>query len=125
VRAVYCKNRIVTIIFGFLLLAVTGVYLMVPIGIRATHIPGTERCIELPEKTYYAAPGLVNAGYDTLVFIAISFRILSFSLAGENLSSRARSFFRGDGLTHLSQSLLKGGQLYYLYVLLSPSLSTC
>jgi hypothetical protein len=40
------------------------------------------------------------------------------SVGGSIWGARAKSFFRGDGLHHISKSLLQGGQAYYLSVIL-------
>ena len=60
---------------------------------------------------------MLNAVNDTLIFIAITYRILSCSVVGDSRSARARSFFEADGLPRLSKALLQGGQLYYLWVI--------
>jgi len=57
----------------------------------------------------------MHAIYDTLVFLAISFRILSYTVVGDTFEARVKSFFRGTGLPSLSRSILQGGQLYYLF----------
>jgi hypothetical protein len=57
-----------------------------------------------------ALPAAINFTLDTLVFFAISLRIVSHSIEDRAL---LRSFFRGDGLFSLSRSLLHSGQLYY------------
>jgi hypothetical protein len=65
---------------------------------------------------YPSFPLIAHFAFDTLVFFAISLRIVSFSIVGDTFGARMRSFFRGDGLPNLSRSLLYGGQLYYLSV---------
>jgi len=62
---------------------------------------------------YPSFPLIAHFAFDTLVFFAISLRIVSFSIVGDTFGARMRSFFRGDGLPNLSRSLLYGGQLYY------------
>lgn len=55
---------------------------------------------------------------DTLVFFAISYRIVSSAMVSSTWSARVKSFFMGDGLLNLSKALLQGGQVYYLSVFL-------
>jgi hypothetical protein len=79
-------------------------------------------CIITRIAPYVSIPILVHAAFDTLVFLAISFRIMSFSIVGDTFSARMVSFFRGDGLSSLPRSLLFGGQAYYVFVIGSPHL---
>jgi hypothetical protein len=56
---------------------------------------------------------VLNAVYDTLVFLAISYRIISYTIIGDSWSARVKTFFGANGLPRLSKGLLHGGQLYY------------
>jgi hypothetical protein len=116
VRGVYGNSKIITAIFGFLLFALFGLSFLVPIAIRGETIGPTKRCIDPQVHVYASAPVVLNAVIDTLVFVAISCRIVCTSLVGNTFGARVRSFFLGDGLFNLSKSLLQGGQLYYLFV---------
>jgi hypothetical protein len=81
------------------------------------HIGTTKRCLNTAARPFGIAPIMLNAVNDTLIFIAITYRILSYSVVGNSRSARARSFFEADGLPRLSKALLQGGQLYYLCVI--------
>jgi hypothetical protein len=61
---------------------------------------------------------------DTLVFLAISYRMTSFAMVKSTWRARTKSFFTGDGLYYLSKVLLQSGQIYYLSVFLVASIST-
>jgi hypothetical protein len=61
-------------------------------------------------------PIILTAVNDTLIFIAISYRMVSLSMVSGTWSARAKSFFTGDGLHHLSKAMLQSGQAYYLSV---------
>jgi hypothetical protein len=65
-----------------------------------------------------AAPIILTAVNDTLVFLAISYRVVSSATVAGTWRARTRSFFTGEGLYHLSKTLLTSGQVYYLFVLL-------
>ncbi|KZP13846.1 hypothetical protein FIBSPDRAFT_868975 [Athelia psychrophila] len=52
--------------------------------------------------------------HDTMVFLAISYRLAADAVAAGDWRSRVRSIATGKGLFSLSRSLMKGGQLYYL-----------
>jgi hypothetical protein len=78
-------------------------------------IPYTRRCTEgILNFAFTAVPVILTAVFDTLVFLAISYKMVSISMADNNCSAHVRSFFRGDGLHKLSKSLLRSGQVYYL-----------
>lgn len=56
--------------------------------------------------------------FDTLVFVAISVKVLKInSIWHFPGKSWVMSFICGDGLNHLSKVLLRSGQIYYLWVL--------
>jgi hypothetical protein len=58
----------------------------------------------------------LTAVNDTLIFLAISYRMMSLSAVDGPWTARAKSFFTGDGMYRLSKSLLHSGQVYYLSV---------
>lgn len=115
VSAVYSNKKAIVALFCSLWLALVGVYIIDNIHITKgyAHIPGTKYCIQLNKLDAMAA--LSNAIYDTLIYLAISWRMASFSVVGHNWTARIKSFFRGDGLLDLSKSLLRSGQIYYLW----------
>jgi len=112
VKAIY-NHKIVTIFFGFLLFALFGLCFLFSIAAKSGHIGPTRYCIVTHFEHYGSMPNLLHSIYDTLVFIAISLRIVSYSIVGDTFGARMRSFFRGAGLPSLSRSVLQGGQLYY------------
>lgn len=57
---------------------------------------------------------VLNSLYDTMIYIAISWRLASFSISGDGWRDRVRSFVVGDGLLGLTKGLLQSGQSYYL-----------
>ena len=117
-RAVYFNNKIITTFFGFLLFSIFGSSLIMPIYLDAAHIKGTQRCMLNIPNICYTLPSMLNTVFDTSVFVAISLRMASYCMVGDTLSTRIWSFLRGDGLPSLSKSLLQGGQLYYLFVII-------
>src|SRR5262245_23022580 len=72
VRAVYAKNKIITAVFGFLLLMLLGTSFTTLFSVRGSHIGTTQRCMDATVTDYAPMPFLVNATYDTLVFITIT-----------------------------------------------------
>lgn len=82
--------------------------------IRPVHILNTQHCIAT-SREYLALPSIVTCINDTLVFLAISFRLTADAATERTWRARAQSIFQGKGLYSLSRSLMKSGQTYYLY----------
>ena len=78
------------------------------------HIGPTNRCINTGIHAFGFVPIVINAVNDTLIFVAISYKILTDTTLGDTWRARARSFYAANGLPRLSKALLQGGQLYYL-----------
>jgi len=116
VKAIYVDSKIVTVCFGLLWLAIFGSLFSIPFDTTATHIGPTKRCIIITVNYHSVIPLILQSAFDTFIFIAISFRIASYSMVGDTFVARIKSLFRGRGLPHLSRSIIQGGQLYYLFV---------
>ncbi|KZP29518.1 hypothetical protein FIBSPDRAFT_946782 [Athelia psychrophila] len=115
VRAVYGNSLRVTYFFGFCYTVVFVTCMLVPSTYNAIHIGPTEYCIDGEVKPWIAFLAIsCNAVNDTLVFLAISYRIASASIAGDDRRSRLQRFFRGDGAPRVVKELLQNGQLSYL-----------
>ena len=54
--------------------------------------------------------------FDTSVFVAVSYKVLSINMAG-TWQDWYKVFWRGQTLGAVSKLLLRSGQIYYLYVL--------
>ncbi|TFK38697.1 hypothetical protein BDQ12DRAFT_605428 [Crucibulum laeve] len=116
VKAVYHDSKVAVCLFVFLWLVVLGVSILTPVGLSWTNVGTTQHCNA-------AAPG--NAKYiqclaivllinDTIVFLAISYRVLKFPLIDYSLKSWAKVFFDKGSLPIVSHLLLQSGQYYYL-----------
>lgn len=135
VRAVYENARSITIIFGAWWLALIGTTLVFPFSISTSvstlhcqsmhnlipilfsflqHLASTGHCYVSTLESWTTISMWVNMGYDTSIFLAISCRIVSYSVAGRAPNRRVISSFRGDGLPRMCRDLLHQGQLYYL-----------
>lgn len=55
---------------------------------------------------------IIDTCYDTLIFVAISWRLMQNAYDGNNWSIRA--FTRGTGLPYFTKLVMQSGQLYYL-----------
>lgn len=70
-------------------------------------------------------PILVVSISDTLVFLAISYRLMSNAILGDTWRERSRTFLRAEGLSGVSKRLLQSGQFYYLCVVSLLPLNLC
>ncbi|KIM89283.1 hypothetical protein PILCRDRAFT_813213 [Piloderma croceum F 1598] len=114
VRAVYSRSRIITAFFGILWLGIAGTSILIMLGITGRdHIPYTRRCMVGPPHKYVTVPIVLTAVNDTLVFLAISYRMVFSAMVSCTWGARARLFFTGEGLHQLSKALLQSGQVYY------------
>jgi len=77
------------------------------------HIEENKPC-SLTGRSTDAWAYTASAIFDTLIFLAISWRLASTSMIGSSWSDRLRSFVGGEGLLGLSKVLLRGGQSYYI-----------
>ncbi|KAJ7145635.1 hypothetical protein C8R44DRAFT_836822, partial [Mycena epipterygia] len=113
IAAVFRANRPVVIFFVIAWLATVGCSILTPFAIGGAHIASTSRCINTTLKPIVLAGTIANACNDTLVFIALSWR-LSYNSTASGFAGRSRSVVHGKGLPKLSRTLLQSGQLYYL-----------
>lgn len=115
VTAIYLHSRVAIAIFVTCWLALLGsfVYNSLTLLSGSIHTSKTRPC-NLVGRTTDAWAYIANGIFDTLVYLAISWRLASTSMIGNSFWDRLRSFIRGDGLLGLSKVLLKSGQFYYL-----------
>jgi hypothetical protein len=113
VQAVYSGNRWVSFFFFALWLIGGGLVVTVPLGARATHIPGTKYCIDLEPPHYVIAGGFTPVVFDTFVFLAISYKI-GTSHSTHDARVSWSTLVSGRALPQLSRAILQGGQQYYL-----------
>lgn len=113
VRAVYNDSLFVKTVFGIFWVGVLGACVTAPFSLEGEHIGLTQRCINSNVKAFGAAGLLAAAINDTLIFLAITYRLLTFHIPSDNWSDRFKSFARGEGMHRMSKLLLQTGQLYY------------
>jgi len=112
--AVWQSNKLVHVVFILLWLGLIGADVTVPLGIRGAHIGPTMQCINtvVPANTEWVAiMALIN---DTVVFCAVNYRIIGFTVVDGSFKDRVRAFFGGRQISMLSRALLRSGQHFYL-----------
>ncbi|CAA7262416.1 unnamed protein product [Cyclocybe aegerita] len=113
VLAIFHENKLVRAFFCVMWLGVVAGVMTPTQGLIGTNIGPTKYCINVRLEAYITTAGLIPLVNDTLVFLAISWKLMRNThmtpnpLRG-NLSFRA--FLRGDYLPAFSRGLLQDGQ---------------
>jgi hypothetical protein len=116
-RAVFLRRRITVAIFAFLWTSVP-VTAFWTARLVLSGLPTEDRCKSV---LGYVTGGTqlvslwTNTIYSTLVFVAISWRLLALSRHGQNIPV-TRAFIRGMAGSRIASALLREGQVYYLWV---------
>ena len=117
-RAVFDRNPWIVAFFFGLWLAVATTGVLVIVGVDETNFGPTEYCTEGQVKLFVQIAATIPVINDTLVFLAISWRLYSNSYAGPTLRNGLQVLIFGDYLPRFSKAMLQDGQAYYLLVLL-------
>lgn len=89
-----------------------------PFAFRSKDIGQFVGACAISETTPYCVACVVTSTVkDTVVFLAVSWRLLSFIGEGLDTRSRINFFLRREALPKISGTLLQSGQQYYLCVL--------
>ncbi|KAF8800060.1 hypothetical protein BYT27DRAFT_7236154 [Phlegmacium glaucopus] len=114
VRAVYNNNIYVTVFFFFMWLAVLGGSVTSTQGVTLIPLGPTDYCTNGNMEAYVIVSGIIPLVNDTLVFIAITWRIIHGSRYEHTGTGGMWSFIFGKHLPAFSRSILHDGQVYYL-----------
>jgi hypothetical protein len=116
VQAVFYQNKLIQAFFGILWLMVAGGSVTVPLAVKGIHIEPTKYCVNAAVKSFSSVAVITSTVNDSLIFLAISFKLMSNNKVESSVADKARTFFKGKGLSSISKALFKGGQIYYLCV---------
>lgn len=113
-KAIYNRNRAVIAAFFVLWLglAVGGIFIVV--GVKGGPSGATQYCQDVSVKHFVFYGEVAPLVFDTLVFLAISWRLSRVASIDEK--RRFESMFLGTNLPAFTKSLLQDGQIYYLCV---------
>ncbi|KAJ6527814.1 hypothetical protein B0H19DRAFT_1214661 [Mycena capillaripes] len=122
-RAIFDANRYLVLLFFALWLIVAGTATMpaIPGIIKAANIGPTKYCMTVDEKIIGATFSIAPPVHDTVIFLAISWRMFHYSQPTEGsrtnrgLGGVIKSALTGEYLPQFSRAVLMDGQLYYLY----------
>jgi hypothetical protein len=116
VHTVFLQNRMVCHFFTFLWFSGVGASPLTLIGLLHNNyyeIADTKHCIGPGVPDYVSAAYIVPGLFDTLVFLAVTYKIL---VSHRTSTPRTwRAFCCGEALPRLSRAVLQGGQQYYMY----------
>ncbi|KDR73155.1 hypothetical protein GALMADRAFT_251724 [Galerina marginata CBS 339.88] len=114
-RGVYKDNIYVVFSFFMLWLAVCAGSLADALTTTGTAIGPTKYCTLGKFSPMVSVSGLIVVVDDTLVFLAISWRVMKFSFSdARTLKGAVARFFHGTDLPVFAKALLQDGQAYYL-----------
>jgi len=114
VRAVFNRNKYVVAFFAFMWTAVlVGSLTTIP-GTGGGNIGPTNYCVVTKAEPYLATAAVIPLVNDTLVFFAISWRLMQDAHMENSIETRIRILAFGEYLLPLSKALLRDGQVYYL-----------
>lgn len=114
VRAVFEKNRYIVVFFAISWLAVFGSCLTVTQGRQGGEIGPTNYCITLHLQEYISSSVIAPLANDTLVFLAISWKLMKNTHVEDGVKAGFRAIVFGDSMPAFSRALLRDGQVYYL-----------
>ncbi|KAJ7301962.1 hypothetical protein DFH08DRAFT_759861 [Mycena albidolilacea] len=125
VRAIYRASRLATLIFGFLWLSVLATSTTIPISGRAISFGDRPQCIVAHGAAYNGSSGVTITVHDTIVFFAISYRLVSnFAQEDQTRGEKIRGLFSGANLPAFSKALFNEGQMYYMITVVTNVITT-
>jgi hypothetical protein len=114
VKAVFDRNQLVVAFFAFMWLATLAGCLTVTQGVTGINIGPTKYCLNFDLKDYVAAAAIIPLINDTLVFLAISWRLMTNTHVDYDIRSGVKTLMFGEYLPAFSKTLFQDGQAYYL-----------
>ena len=114
-RAIYNRDRIVVFCFFILWCGLLACTIFIPAGILGGTIGPTNYCVDedVPNSAYAAI--IAPLVHDTLVFIAISWRLVQNAHIEGDFKLNFQMAMFGKYLPAFSKGLLLDGQRYYLW----------
>jgi hypothetical protein len=123
IRAIFDDHPFVISFFGFMWFGVLAGSLTVTQGVHGVPIGTSQYCFTGPYENYVASATILPLVHDTLIFLAISWKLVANSHVEHTFHNGIRVMVFGDYLPAFSKSLLQGGQAYYLTTVTSGLLT--
>ncbi|KZP20291.1 hypothetical protein FIBSPDRAFT_1044937 [Athelia psychrophila] len=118
VQAVYMGARPITTLFVILWLITAILNTLNDASVRAGPLTDPQYCTNYKMR-YPTYPSISSFVFDTLVFIAVSYRLAADAAIDQSWRARLQSVVTGKGLFRISRALMISGQLYYLAIIMS------
>ena len=123
IRAIFQRSPWVVLFFAFMWVAVLGgclaficeVFLTVKVN---PALKTTAICFNAAISPFIAAATIIPMINDTLIFIAVTWRLSRNSYDPDTIGNGVRTLIFGDYLPVFSKALLHDGQAYYLLAFL-------
>lgn len=116
-RAVYSREKVIVAIFFFFWVGLLAAVIFVPFAISGGPSGSTEYCRYSSLAKYAPIAQIGPLAYDTLVFLAISWKLSHNSPSSNvNAGESLKAIVFGRNLPVFTKMLLRDGQLYYLWV---------
>ncbi|CEH17960.1 hypothetical protein CBOM_04335 [Ceraceosorus bombacis] len=123
--ALYRWNRKLAILLGTFWLAILATGIAAPFALSAIEIADTKRCMLRHADIFAKAPVIALFLHDTVVWLAVSARILFYDISNGQWGRQAFEKHRREGLTPIVAELFKQGTLYYGVVVFMNILCFC
>lgn len=114
VRAMYVGHNWIIAFFFFMWLGCIGGTLTPILGFSSSNIGTTDYCVASHLEPYTFAATIAPTLNDTLVFCAMSWRLMSNSYEDPTIKNNCCTIILGRHLPVFSKALLQDGQAYYL-----------
>lgn len=114
VRAIYGGNKYITVFFGVLWLFVIGGCITTIHGDSVREIGSTGYCVNTHFESYATSSVIAPLVNDTLVFLAISWRLMQVTLLRDGHKVHIQEIVLGRRMPPFSRALFNDGQMYYL-----------
>ena len=113
VLTIFHHSKVAQSVFIFLWVGYIGTSLVLPLRLSYGYSARFRDCLPIVGQQFVTYGIALDVGYHTLVLLATSLKLLTYSLA-ESWSERLRVFWSGEGMSQLSRVLIQTDQLYYL-----------
>lgn len=124
VLAIFHHSKAAQSVFIFLWVGYIGTSLVLPLRLNYGYSARFHDCLPIVGQQFVTYGIALDVGYHTLVLLATSLKLLTYSLA-ESWSERLRVFWSGEGMSQLSRVLIQTDQLYYLWVVFNEACYLC
>ncbi|KAJ6473087.1 hypothetical protein C8R45DRAFT_761049, partial [Mycena sanguinolenta] len=125
-RAIFNRNRYFVGLLFCAWLSILGTNLTVPVAVEGGNLGPTDFCSTVFAANYVGGAAVTTTLHDTLIFLAISWRLFKNQQhvnPDRSFKASVWAFVSGQYLPQFSRAVLQDGQLYYLITVASNILA--